>query len=684
MSELRPYPFESLVRRALLELEQERKLFDLPLAKGYFGHPELDFSAKLHGRRVASPLGPAAGPHTQMAQNIALSWMAGCRVMELKTVQVNDRLEIPRPCIDMQTVGYNIEWSQELRIQESLEEYVKAWMLIEILKASELIPLEEGFGDTVFDLSLGYDLAGIRTPQVQAFIDSMLDATELIDRFRKQIPAEFSRFRDLDFESCLSDQVTLSTFHGCPPDEIEGIAQHLLEEKGLHTVVKLNPTLLGPERVNEWLHDRLGYTEARVPRQAFEEDTHWEEMTAFCERLGALAERLELGFGVKFTNTLIVENHRDFFPASEERMYLSGPPLHVLAMNLVADFRSHFDTRFPISFSAGIDRHNFADALALGLLPVTTCSDLLKTGGYGRGRNYFQSLAQRMEQVGAKNLEEFSLRAYGAGIEALERVEGLSADEDTAGREAWAKGTPLREALGDSSFGALVSTAQRLNADSYLSELAQDERYTRAKNAKVPKKIGRQLVTFDCVACDKCVPVCPNGANFAFHPEAGAITVEILELENGNWARRREGEISIEQKAQYANFADFCNDCGNCDVFCPEDGGPYKIKPRFFGSLADWKSFSELDGFAVDRDTLHGRFDGVEYILEDTADGQRFKGSHFDVTFAADESVVASSSRADAAVDLTFLHLLRLVRRTVFESDSLNYLSAHPCKANDR
>ena len=45
--------------------------------------------------------------------------------MELKTVQVLDELQIPRPCIDMQTVGYNVEWSQELRVEQSLHEYVK-------------------------------------------------------------------------------------------------------------------------------------------------------------------------------------------------------------------------------------------------------------------------------------------------------------------------------------------------------------------------------------------------------------------------------------------------------------------------------------------------------------------------------------------------------------------------------
>ena len=36
----------------------------------------------------------------------------------------------------METVGYNVEWSQELTAGQSLEEYVKGAMLIEMLKAS--------------------------------------------------------------------------------------------------------------------------------------------------------------------------------------------------------------------------------------------------------------------------------------------------------------------------------------------------------------------------------------------------------------------------------------------------------------------------------------------------------------------------------------------------------------------
>ena len=71
-----------------------------------------------------------------------------------------------------------------------------------------------------------------------------------VEVLRREIPDELRRFRDLDFRKALSDQITLSTFHGCPAAEIEGIVRFLLEELDVHVTVKLNPTLLGRETVD--------------------------------------------------------------------------------------------------------------------------------------------------------------------------------------------------------------------------------------------------------------------------------------------------------------------------------------------------------------------------------------------------------------------------------------------------
>jgi len=247
MSELVPIPLPLLLRRAFLEYEREGKIFDLPKAKFFRGLPGLDTSVRFHGHAASTPLGPAAGPHDQLVQNIVLSWLGGSRIIELKTVQILDELKIPRPCIDIINVGYNVEWSQELRLEQSLREYVGAAMFIEILKASKLLgeDFPGDWGDTAFDMSVGYDLKGISSPRVRAWMESMKDATAIVDELRATLTGPWARYRDLPFPARISDTLTLSTFHGCPAGEIEGIVSFLLTEMDLNVCVKLNPTLLG-------------------------------------------------------------------------------------------------------------------------------------------------------------------------------------------------------------------------------------------------------------------------------------------------------------------------------------------------------------------------------------------------------------------------------------------------------
>ena len=444
MAELRPYPFPRLLSRLSRDLESGQSLLGLPKRLWILGAPGKDLSVDFHGRRASTPLGPAAGPHTQLAQNIVLSWLGGCRIMELKTVQALDQLNIPRPCIDMRTVGFNVEWSQELRLGQSLEEYAKASMLIDILRRGAL-PLAPGFGDTIFDMSVGYDLAGVRGAGVRGFIKGMKDASAVVARLRGEIPASLSRWRDLDFSTRLSGSVTLSTFHGCPPEEIERIALFLMEEMGLSTVIKLNPTLLGPEETRRLLGEVLGYADIRIPDEAFEKDARWEEVVDFVGRLKERARALGTGFGVKFSNTLVTENPGDFLPASEKTRYLSGAPLHVLAMQLVDRFRKVFGDSVPVSFSGGIDRRNFPDAVSLGLVPVTVCSDLLGPGGYGRLKGYFEELGTRMDKAGAATIADFILKAQGRRAEGLEKAKLLNT-------QAYAAAAPTRAMLWDSTL----------------------------------------------------------------------------------------------------------------------------------------------------------------------------------------------------------------------------------------
>ncbi len=668
------------------ELDERDAIFDLPRRKFFLGDPDVDLSVSLHGRRASSALGPAAGPHTQMAQNIVLSWLCGCRIMELKTVQILDELEIPRPCIDMQTIGYNVEWSQELKLEQSLVEYVKASMLIDILGASDALAVDPGYRDCIFDMSVGYDLQGIKTERVQAFIDGMLDARPTIDKLRAELPAAY---RDTSFRERISDTLTLSTFHGCPPDEIERIIEYLLEEKHLHCIVKLNPTLLGEKRVNELVREQMGYTDVHIPSSAFAKDTTWEQAAGFVERLGEKAKKLGLGFGVKFTNTLIVENHRKFFPETEKEMYLSGPPLHVLAMNLVRRFRRHFGDAYPISFSAGIDNKNFADAAAIGLVPITVCSDLLKPGGYVRASRYLTNLGKRMAALGAGTIGDYIIRAHGHGAAALDKLgldSGGGGNDDRAilarCRAALAGGSDLRAAAGE-HYPRWVSEAVLLGTETYVDRATADTRYHKAKNSKPPRKLGTHLELFDCVTCAKCVPVCPNNANFIFVLPRLEVPIVKVRLEGDRVITREDGRLVIEKKEQYANFADFCNECGDCDIFCPEDGGPYVVKPRFFGSHADWQLFAALDGFYFDRlgdnrDTTYGRIDGREFRLEVDSGRAGYSGPGFEVSVMRSDPIATLSGRAegDVEIDLAYYHILIWLRDAVLRGDAVNYVNA--------
>ncbi len=678
--DLVPYPFDALTRRMFRELDRADAIFDLPRKRFYLGDPELDLSVGLHGLRASSPLGPAAGPQTQMAQNLVLSWLGGCRIMELKTVQIMDELEIPRPCIDVHTVGLNAEWSQELKLEESLDEYVKGAMLIEMLRQGPL-PTVDGFGHTLYDISVGYDLEGIRTDRVQAFIRGMVDASEVVERFRKEIPPEHRELRDLDYPTHLSNTVTLSTFHGCPPNEIEQIMEFLLRECRLHSIVKFNPMLLGPTRARYLLHDVLGYTDVTVPDSAFERDTTWQQAVDFVGRLAETAAEVGRGFGAKFSNTLIVKNTRGFLAPGEDEVYLSGEPLHILAIHLVREFRRTFGDAFPISFAAGIDRQNFPDAVALGLVPITVCTDLLRKGGYGRLTTYYSELKRRMAAVSAATVDDFVLTAYGQGLPALDRL-GLDRDDPAYGacREALFEKGDLHAAAGDELYPRWVAEARLLNTDHYVEVATADERYSREKNATGPRKIGRHLKLFDCLTCDICVPVCPNDANFTFGSDQREIEVVQVVRDNGGWSWRRQDPLPLEERHQIANFADFCNECGNCDIFCPEDGGPYIIKPRFFGREENWRASPHLDGFFLTRgelgDSVLGRFEGREFGLKVAGDRVTYSGDKFSLTFDLSDPQGTVRGEGPAEVDLTYCFIMDYIRRAIFGAPVPNYINS--------
>jgi putative selenate reductase len=496
---------------------------------------------------------------------------------------------------------------------------------------------------------------------------------------RQQIPASYAHLRDLPYPTRLSDTVTLSTFHGCPPQEIEGIAEFLLRDVGLNVVVKLNPTLLGQTDLNAILHDRLGYTDIEVPDEAFVKDANWDQVQGFVDRLGRLADSVGRGFGVKFTNTLLVHNHKRFFPADAKEMYLSGPPLHVLAMTLIGRFREAFGDRFPISFSAGIDAANFADAVALGLKPVTVCSDLLKNGGYGRGSAYLKNLVKRMAALDVRDIDTFVIKAFGQGEAALSGL-ALPAERESACRASLSEGGDPRTAAGP-AFDAWVSAALLLNTRVYGESVLADPRYGADQTDTPPKKTGVALGLFDCQTCDRCVSVCPNDAIFRFALPREPVPLARLIPGDGGWKTETTGSLPITRPHQIGIFADACNECGNCDVICPEDGAPYALKPLFFGSLTAWSAAPARDGFFVeamdDGIRIHGRLAGAVVTLDSLVDGTlRYRDDGTDLTLDPADPVGSARGHASGPVDLARIRIMAGLGRAVTEETAVNYISA--------
>jgi putative selenate reductase len=400
-----PLPLEVLTDWIADELEAKDSVFGIPRSLFFNPHASDPFRTTAYGQVLETPLGVAAGPHSQLAQNIVVAWLCGARFIELKTVQTLDRIEVSKPCIDMQDEGYNVEWSQELLVDESFAEYLNAWVLIHVLHRCLGFP-----GETpgiIFNLSVGYDLAGIRKPNMQWFLDKVEDPGDdlqnAVDTVAKRIP----RAAECRIPSRMSDNVTLSTMHGCPPDEIGAICGYLMKDRGLHTSVKLNPTLLGAEGLRPILHDRLGFRDIHVPDEVFADDLEYADALSLVRELGGTAANRELVFGVKLTNTLAVDNHRQVFDPSEGTMYLSGRPLHAITVQLAHRLAEDVDGPILMSFSGGAEAGNIPDLIRSGMKTVTVCSDLLRPGGYLRFGQYLEELEKAMDEAEAESVEDY-------------------------------------------------------------------------------------------------------------------------------------------------------------------------------------------------------------------------------------------------------------------------------------
>lgn len=378
-----PIPFGPLMNWALSEKEKGSCF-------GMHKYCRADPSktCEIFGRKLETPIGPAAGPHTQLAQNIIAAYCGGARFFELKTVQKLDGRDLPvnKPCILAEDECYNCEWSTELYVPQAFAEYVKAWFALKVLSREWGLGAPDGFQ---FNMSVGYDLDGIRTEKVDRFIEGMKDAsdTDIFRECRSWLLGHLGRFRRVtqaDVEAIdggICNSVTLSTLHGCPPQEIERIASYLMTEKGLHTFIKCNPTLLGYDYARRVL-DEMGYGYVHFTDFHFRDDLQYADAVPMLHRLQALADAHGLSFGVKLTNTFPVDVTADELPSKE--MYLSGKALYPLSLAVAAKLSADFGGRLRISYSGGCDFFNIRPVVEAGIWPVTMATTLLKPGGYTR------------------------------------------------------------------------------------------------------------------------------------------------------------------------------------------------------------------------------------------------------------------------------------------------------------
>lgn len=675
MSPFAPLDFETLLRWALAGLERERQVFGLPQRSIWRGRDGFDLSVPVPGGRADTPLGPAAGPHTQLAQNIVVSWLAGARVLELKTVQVLDRLDIARPCIDAPAEAYNVEWSQELRLVESLEQYLAAWHLVHVLAARGLAGeaaaraarAGTGLAGTHFDASVGYDLAGVRSDAVARFLDGLLDASGALAAQRARLPESLHAAADVPVPARVVDTVTLSTFHGCPAEEIEAIVEHLFDRHGLNVVVKLNPTLLGHEAVAHVLHDGLGRRDIALDREAFERDLQWTHAIALLDRLTGAARRRGLTLGIKLTNTLVVRNTRGRLAG--ERVYLSGAPLHPLAILLADKLASSAVGALPRSFSAGVNAENFADTVACGFAPVTTCTDLLQPTGYRRLPRYLKALEAEMERVGARNIADY------AAARVNERV-----------------GSPVSPGVGaTTSGGVALLDAPRAHLAAYAARWAAgaspatgsaavpDAFIAPAAAIPAPGTVDSRppLRFLDCASCNRCVLVCPNAAFFSVALAPCRVETETLDVADGGVVPL-PAVFETRCESQWLVDAGLCNSCGNCDTFCPEAGGPHRVKPRLHRSREGYAAAAPEDGIWIEHEgRVAARFAGIEHHLERCGEHWRFGNGTIEALLDLKGTLLESrvvAVREGHPLELARFHGLRDLTEAV--SREVNSISA--------
>lgn len=553
---MKPVAFRTLLKWVLKEYHDYRQVFFVPAVK-------IDqCMTTFFGKKLEVPIGPAAGPHTQLAQNLISAYAAGGRYFELKTVQVieGNEIQISKPSIFVRDEAYNVEWSTELTLQEALNEYIKAWFII------KLIAKEFDLGDPdafIFNMCVGYELEGIRSRKIDDFIEGLKDASALPvwEECMEETLKMLGEFEIVDEQYIRSispkicDSVTLCTLNGISAEQMERIAVYLLKEKKLHTLVKLNPTLLGYDTVRMIL-DSTGYKFMQFSPEQFENDMKYGEAIGLISRIKDQAELLGMHFGVKLTNAFPVQIEGRVLEG--DFVLMSGKALYPVAIRVAKMIGEAFDGKLPISYSGGIDRMNVSDVFDTGIYPITVTTVLLKQGGYSNLTRMFQEIRWKK----APNMNQINIEALGA---------------------------LAKDVISDSRYHMMSSLHKKMNF--------------------------AETVALDCHLCNNCVDICPNRANIPMDNGnvRQSLHVDALCNECGNCSCHCPvGFSPYQEKFTYFSDQERFYESNNDGIFIDKK----KYKVRFRGELFEMEGdLKNIVGFPKElTEMLYSFFEGINKV----------------------------------------------------------------------
>ena len=153
-----------------------------------------------------------------------------------------------------------------------------------------------------------------------------------------------------------------------------------------------------------------------------------------------------------------------------------------------------------------------------------------------------------------------------------------------------------------------------LNTPILVAEATANPRYAWERNQGVPRKIGSKLWLYDCINCDKCVPVCPNDANFVYEAPAAAIEYDNFELLPGGVRARSRRRAARGEGAPVGQLRRCLQRVRQLRHLLPRRRRPAASRSRAFS--AAWKptgSTPARNGFYIDwdaRHTIHGTIAG--------------------------------------------------------------------------